>query len=59
MGKKSNDELLKELIEVFKPKLQAMIEEILAEKLRADPHALDGAGPVKDRRSFLRRMVSK
>jgi len=59
MGKKQ-DELLKDLIEVFKPKLQAMIEEILAEKLRADPHALDRTETAgKDRQDFKTRRITK
>jgi len=56
------DERLKELIAALKPRLREMVEEIIAEKLRADPRVLDGidAAPVTaGRRSFLRRMVSK
>ena len=59
MDKKDESERLAELIEALKPRLRELVEEVLAEKLRNDPHSLNGAGPVKDRRSFLRRMVSK
>jgi hypothetical protein len=61
MGK-SNDELLKELIAAFQPRLRELVEEIINEKLRDDPRAfddLDGAGLVKDRRSFLKRSITK
>ena len=60
MGKKSKDELLKELIAAFEPKLREMVLAIMEEKLRQDPHALDGTGTAEaDRESFLKRSITK
>jgi hypothetical protein len=60
MGKKSNDELLKELIAAFESKLPAMIEEIIAEKLALDLHAFDRTETAgKDRQDFKTRSITK
>jgi hypothetical protein len=58
MGKKSNDELLKELIAAFQPRLGELIEQIINEKLRADPRAFDGIAEAS-RQSFLKRSIVK
>ena len=56
----SREQLLKELIAAFEPKLREMVLAIMEEKLRQDPHALDGAGTVEaDRPSFLKRSIAK
>jgi len=60
MGKKSKDELLKELIAAFQPKIREMVLAIMEEKLRLNPHALDGAGTAEaDRQDFKTRSVTK
>ena len=57
MGK-SKDELLKELIAAFQPRLRELVEEIISEKLRDDPRAFDGIAEAS-RQSFLKRSVTK
>ena len=60
MDKKDESERLAELIEALKPRLRELVEEVLAEKLRLDPHALDWAGTAgKDRQTFLDRSTKK
>jgi len=57
MHEKTKDERLRKLINEL---LRPMVEEIINEKLRLDPHALDWAGTVEAaREDFKARRITK
>jgi hypothetical protein len=55
------DEKLKDLIKALRPLIKDAVEDILAEKLREDPHILEDirTGPGVNRQSFIDRRITK